>query len=273
MGAEKITIQENSWDLLAFMDSSSFWNDSLAVSLTVSLFVLTIVLIYMGTLYHNIGKSYFPGAYVPRKKKERKQESEVMKALTDVVPIEEEHTILMDHEYDGIRELDNNLPPWWKYGFYFTILWGLVYFAHYHIMELGELSDEEYRSELIQAEKERKAYLETAGDLITADNVQYSVDAVSIAQGESIYTANCKTCHGANAQGDAGPNLTDKYWKNGGDIKSIYTIVNNGKGGMPKWGGRLSAKDIRNVISYVHTLKGTNPANAKEPEGELFEGE
>lgn len=273
MGAEVNTIENSSWDLLHIMETSSFWNDGLAVALTVSLIVLSVVLIYMGNLYHSIGKTYFPTAYVPRTKKVKESESEVLKALTDVVPIEEEHTILMDHEYDGIRELDNNLPPWWKYGFYVTIVWAIAYLVHFHVMGLGDLSADEYRAEMVEAEIARKEYLKNAGNIITANNVTYAEDPVSLAQGQSIFAANCKTCHGVNAQGDAGPNLTDKYWKNGGDIKSIYIILQNGKGGMPKWGGRLSSKDIRSVISYVHTLQGSAPANAKEPEGELYEGE
>ncbi|MBT6745311.1 MAG: hypothetical protein HOB26_01995, partial [Flavobacteriales bacterium] len=57
----------------------------------------------------------------------------VMDKLTDAVAIEDEAEIMMDHEYDGIRELDNNLPPWWVYMFYITIIFGVVYIVHYHI--------------------------------------------------------------------------------------------------------------------------------------------
>lgn len=259
-------------DILEILNSSSFWNDSLAVSLLISLLILVLVLIYLMKLYHNVALNKFPGAYVERKPKPKK-ESELVKILTDVVPIEKEHEILMDHNYDGIKELDNNLPPWWKYGFVICIIWAVAYMTHYHILELGDLSAAEYKNEMIEADRARKEYLKNAGVIINDNNVEYLSDAVSLAKGESIFQANCKTCHGALGQGDAGPNLTDKYWKNGGSISEIFTMVHDGKGGMPAWSDRLSARDIQNVISFVHTLEGSNPPNAKEAEGELYEGE
>lgn len=261
-------------DILEYFENSKFWNDSLAVSLLASLSVLALVLIYLARLYHNIAKNKFPNAYVERSVKVKKDEpSAVIQALTDVVPVEEEESILMDHEYDGIRELDNNLPPWWKYGFYISIIWGVFYFVHYHVLELGDLSAEEYKKELIEAEQERKAYLAKVGTIINADNVAYQSDPVSLAKGQSLFLANCRTCHGENAQGDVGPNLVDAYWKHGGDISDRYKIIDQGKGTMPKWGDKLSPKDIQNIISYLKSIEGSNPPNAKEAEGELYEYE
>ena len=253
---------------------NSFWGDSLSVSLLISLIILCFVLLYVASIYHQLLKSKIPGAYPAKKIKVKiKQESELIKALTDYVPVEEEHTILMDHEYDGIQELDNNLPPWWKYGFYITIVWAFIYFAHYHVMGLGSSSADEYKNEVVAAEIAKQEYLKTAGEIITADNVTYKSDAMSLAKGENVFSTNCKTCHGAAGQGDAGPNLTDQNWINGGDIKSIFTLVSNGKKAMPSWASLLSPSDIQLAISYVHSLQGTNPANAKAPEGELYKGE
>lgn len=262
---------ENKAEVIQAVASPSFWNDSLAFSLTLSLILLSLVLIYVASLYHRILKSKYPSAYKAKVKMVKvKEESELMKALTDKIPLELEHTILMDHEYDGIRELDNNLPPWWKYGFYITIVWAVIYLFHYHVMGLGSSSGEEYLEELIAAEQAKKEFLAKAGEMVTADNVSYKKDPVSIAKGEAIFIGNCKTCHGANAQGDAGPNLTDAYWLNGGDIKSLFNIVTNGKKAMPSWASSLSPSDIQNVLSYIHTLQGSNPAGAKAAEGELY---
>lgn len=258
-------------DLLKYFEENEFWNDSLAVSLLISLLALIAILISLGTLYQSITKTKHPDWYVAEKfvQKEDKP-SVVIQALTDIVPIEREEEIIMDHEYDGIRELDNNLPPWWKYGFYLCIVWAVIYFTHYHVLELGALSAEEYKQEMLEADlalKERKA---KGGLTIDAHNVSYQNDPVSLARGESLFQANCRTCHGVNAQGDIGPNLTDAYWVYGGDIGSRFNLVLHGKGTMPKWEGRLSGKDIQNILSYLKSIEGSNPPNAKEAEGELF---
>lgn len=265
---------EGGFDLLECFSTSEFWNDSLAVSLLASLVVFSVVLIYMGTLFHSITKGLFPGAYIEKKEKVKSEEpSAVMQALTDVVPIEEEHKILMDHEYDGIRELDNNLPPWWLYGFYFCVLWAGIYFVHYHVMELGPSSAEEYNEEMMEARKEVAEYKATLKDFVDANNVTYLEDPGSLAKGKEIYAKNCKSCHLEGGAGDVGPNLTDEFWLNGGDIKSIFTVVTNGKGGMPKWAGKLKSKEVQQVISYINTLQGTNPPNGKEAEGEKYNKE
>ncbi len=265
---------EKNIEIVANVSTNSFWSDSLAVSLLISLIILTLVLFYIASVYHQLLKSKMPQAYPEKKVKVKvKQESEIIKALTDYVPIEEEQTILMDHEYDGIQELDNNLPPWWKYGFYITIVWAVIYFAHYHVMGLGASSVDEYNNEVAAAEIAKQKYLKTAGEVITADNVTFKSDAMSLAKGENIFSTNCKTCHGIAAQGDAGPNLTDQYWIHGGDVKSIFTLVSNGKNAMPAWASLLSPSDIQLAISYIHSLQGSNPANAKAAEGELYKGE
>lgn len=259
------------FDVLEYFSSNEFWNDSLAVSLLVSLIVFSIVLIYLGNLFHNITKGIYPGAYVERKKVEKSEEmSQVMKVLTDAVPVEEEHTILTDHEYDGIRELDNNLPPWWIYGFYFCILWGVIYFTHYHVMDLGDSSAEEYNAEMAEAKESVAAYRATMKDLITVDNVVYLEDAASIAEGRDMFLQHCSACHLEDGRGEIGPNLTDKYWLNGGDVKSIFKIVKDGKKEMPSWESTLKTKGVQKVISFVHSIQGTNPANAKPAEGKEY---
>jgi cytochrome c oxidase cbb3-type subunit 3 len=253
----------------------AFINDSLAMSLLATLVVFAIILSYLGNVYHQITKGKLPEVYVERKPKVKNKEvtSSVIAVLTDTVPIEREQEIMMDHEYDGIRELDNNLPPWWVWGFYVCIAWAVMYLVHYHIFELGDSSAQEYQKEMITADAENRAFLAKGGSRVTGDNVEYLSDAMSLAKGESIYQGNCKTCHGNAAQGDVGPNLTDKFWKHGGTIQARFLIIDKGFGAMPKWGDKLSGKDIQMVLSYLKSIEGSNPPNAREPEGEEYKEE
>ena len=197
--------------------------------------------------------------------------------LTDVfnrsVPMEKEETILLDHNYDGIRELDNFLPPWWKWLFYATILWGGVYLVSYHITGSLPLQDAEYESEVQLADEQaRKAKGAETGPAIDENTVAAISEAGAIADGKETFISICASCHKADGGGDIGPNLTDKFWKHGGDIKSIFKVVKNGVTGtnMVAWGTSMSAEKIRNVSSYVLTLQGTNPPNAKPAEGTVY---
>ncbi len=192
--------------------------------------------------------------------------------LTDNVPIEEEATIMMDHEYDGIRELDNNLPPWWKYMFYATIIFGIVYIVRYHITGQGQLQIAEYQSEIAAAAAEKASFMAEAGETISEDNVTYLADAASIEKGEAIYKGNCATCHGQLGEGGAGPNLTDEYWIHGGGVKNVFKTIKYGvpAKGMIAWQSQFSASQMQKVASYVLTLKGTNPPNGKAPQGEIY---
>jgi len=194
--------------------------------------------------------------------------------LTEVfnrsVPVEKEETILLDHDYDGIRELDNFLPPWWKWLFYATILWGGGYLVAYHITGSLPLQTAEYENEVQLAEEQsRLAKGGETGPVIDENTVEAVTDAVAIADGKETFISICASCHKADGGGDIGPNLTDKFWKHGGDIRSVFKVVKNGVTGtnMIAWGTSMSAEKIRNVSSYVLMLQGTNPANAKKPEG------
>jgi cytochrome c oxidase cbb3-type subunit 3 len=186
------------------------------------------------------------------------------------VAIEKETDILLDHDYDGIKELDNNLPPWWKYGFYFTIVWAFVYFGYYHVFG-GPSSEDEYNAAMEQGKAEVEAYLKNAAMNVDENTVTLA-DASGIKDGKSIFESNCATCHGKLGEGNAGPNLTDDYWLHGGSINDVFKTVKYGvvAKGMKSWQGELSPVDIRNVVSYVKTLHGTNPPNAKAPEGEIY---
>ena len=190
------------------------------------------------------------------------------------IPVEREETILLDHNYDGIRELDNHLPPWWKWLFYATIIWGGFYLVAYHVAGSMPLQTEEYTTEVAVAEEAaRQLKSTTTGPVIDETNVEITTDVVALADGKSTFSSICASCHRADGGGDIGPNLTDAYWKHGADIKSVYKVVSKGVTGtnMVAWGSSMSPEKIRNVSSYLLTLQGTNPPNAKKPEGVLVE--
>ena len=194
----------------------------------------------------------------------------VMKNLTDAVPVEREEEVMTDHDYDGIVELDNNLPPWWVAMFYVTIGFSIVYILHFHILGTGELQEEEYKTEMAVAKAEVEAYRATLENSVDETNVTALDDAARLASGKTIFEANCAACHAADGGGGVGPNLTDEYWIHGGDVKSIFKTVKNGvpSKGMIAWKSQLSPGQIQEVSSYILTLVGTSPANPKEPQGD-----
>jgi cytochrome c oxidase cbb3-type subunit 3 len=199
--------------------------------------------------------------------------SKLWSESNDFVPLEKESDIMLDHNYDGIRELDNHLPPWWKWLFYLSIVFAVVYMIFYHITDTLPLPTQEYENELTLAQEQARK-LQAANPVAAIDetNVTVVTDAQAIADGKQTFLNNCASCHRKDGGGDIGPNLTDEYWKHGGDIKNIFTVVRHGVQGtnMIAWEGFISPEKIQNVSSYILTLKGTNPENPKKPEGEIY---
>lgn len=213
---------------------------------------------------------------------------------------------LLDHEYDGIRELDNDLPPWWLYLFYITIIWAVLYFAYYHISDIGYSSEDQYRSEIdpnytreLNPDYDppdlfrsyRSPWHSPRGDetpytiAVSGPQVEFveldpedepEVDPLTapeaLAAGKDIFVKNCVQCHGQLGGGGIGPNLTDQYWLHGAGINNVLKTIKYGvpAKGMIAWRGFLTQEEIHQVASYVLTLEGTNPPNAKEPQGELI---
>lgn len=197
---------------------------------------------------------------------------DLMQKLTKTQPIEKEGDLLMDHDYDGIKELDNNLPPWWVYLFYICIVFGVVYFARYEMFG-GDDQEMELKKEMAQAKIDVDEYLKTAPDLMDEKTVVLLTDPESLAAGKEIFTTNCAACHRADAGGQIGPNLTDDHWILGGGIKNIFhTITNGGRDGkgMIAWKGTLKPKEIQKVASYILSLQGSNPKDPKAPDGEIW---
>jgi cytochrome c oxidase cbb3-type subunit 3 len=196
------------------------------------------------------------------------------KILTQAVPLEDEQRIVLDHDYDGIKELDNHLPPWWKYMFYMTVVFAVVYVLIYHVFGTLPLQAQEYENEIAFAEATKASLVaEGGGPSIDENNVVYSTDEAILANGAKVYAMNCVACHKEKGEGGIGPNLTDEYWvNNGGSISHIFTAVKYGfpSKGMISWEPLLSPQQMSDVASYVKSINGTNPPNAKDPQGELY---
>ena len=196
----------------------------------------------------------------------------LLKSWTKAKAIEEEQEIILDHNYDGIRELDNSLPPWWKYMFYASIVFAVVYLVRFEVLD-GDTQVMEYEKAVAEARMEINKYKSTATDLITAESVTLLTDAKDLKRGKAVFNLNCASCHLGDGGGSIGPNLTDEFWILGGGVKNVFTTISNGGRdgkGMIAWNKTLKAADIAKVASYVLSLQGTTPAKAKAPQGEKW---
>ena len=194
------------------------------------------------------------------------------KFLTKAVPIEQEADVLLNHDYDGIRELDNALPPWWVWGFYITIIFAFVYFLNYQVLHTGVSQAQEYTNEVAQAAAQQTERNSKIADMVTPETVTLLTTPEGISAGKETFIKNCAACHGQNGEGIVGPNLTDEFWIHGGGIKNVFTTVTNGypTKGMISWKSQLSPKKIQEVASFVLSLQGTKPANGKAPQGDAW---
>lgn len=188
--------------------------------------------------------------------------------LTDAVAIEEEHTILMQHEYDGIRELDNNLPPWWVWGFFATIIFAVVYIFNYHIFGTADLQIKAYDKEIAQAKADVKKYQEEHAMNVDETTATLLTDAAAISSGKAIFESNCVVCHNPKGEGNIGPNLTDDHWIYGPDVKDLFKTIKLGTpNGMPEHASKLNPIQIQQVSSFVLSLPNTA---GKAPDGKLY---
>lgn len=198
--------------------------------------------------------------------------SKLMHALVRSVPIEKERDVLLDHDYDGIHELDNQLPPWWKYGFYITIVFAFVYLVNFHVSGSGKLQIAEYNDEMMKADLETKKRNESNTNNVTFESAKLLTDAAALSSGKDIFMNKCKVCHGDFAQGNVGPNLTDEFWIHGGGISNLFKTITDGvpAKGMISWKAQLTPIAIQEVASYILSLQGSNPVGAKPPQGDKW---
>lgn len=193
----------------------------------------------------------------------------------DAVPIEREAEILSHHDFDGIRELDNRLPPWWVNLFVLSIIWAFVYMYYYHWGGNGPSSIEEYKMEMDQAKKQQAVALAGMANAVDESNVTALTESGALSEGELTFKNTCAACHGQKGEGLVGPNLTDEYWLHGGGIKNVFKTIKYGvpDKGMISWQSQLTPSDIQKVASYILTLQGSNPPNPKAPQGTVWTGE
>ena len=195
-----------------------------------------------------------------------------MKSLTAAVPVEKEDKIDLGHAYDGIRELDNRLPPWWLYGFYVSIFAAFAYMWYYHVYTDWS-SDGEYQEQVQIAEVKKAKFLEKMALQVDETNVEMLTGEAALAKGKKTYTSLCVACHAADGGGGIGPNMTDKYYLHGGSIQDIFKTIKYGvpEKGMISWQDQLNPVQMHEVASYIKSLEGTTPAAPKDPQGELYE--
>lgn len=191
---------------------------------------------------------------------------------SNAVPLDKEGDITLNHDYDGIRELDNHLPPWWVQLFVVTIFWAGGYMWYYHWGGSGPSQTESYNMDVAAAKKEIAAALAGKANAVDESNATALTDAAALGEGELIFKNSCAACHGQKGEGLVGPNFTDEYWLHGGGIKNVFKTIKYGvpEKGMISWSSQLKPADIQKVASYILTLKGTNPPNPKAPQGQIW---
>lgn len=186
---------------------------------------------------------------------------------------EPEDPLLMDHEADGIRELDNKLPRWWVYLFYGTIVFAVVYMGYYHVyasIRPGKVksSADEYAAEMMIGNQiKSNAMGKFEAEFVS---LQPSADAAELAKGRETFLLLCAPCHRPDGGGLVGPNLTDDYWIHGSNFADNVRTIWNGvpEKGMVTWKATLKPKQVYQVASYIYTLRGTHPPNPKPPENQ-----
>ncbi|MCB0357836.1 MAG: c-type cytochrome [Bdellovibrionales bacterium] len=180
---------------------------------------------------------------------------------------------LMDHNYDGIQELDNPMPTWWLITFFATMIFAGIYYFHYELSGITN-SDQELAQDLKEVQEMRTAAKANQPESETKDLNALVGDSQAIAAGKQQYQLRCAACHGQAGEGGIGPNLTDNFWIHGkGNINDVHGLISNGvtDKGMPAWSEMMSANDLNNTAAFVISLKGTNPANGKQPQGQKVE--
>ncbi len=177
------------------------------------------------------------------------------------------------HEYDGIQEYDNPTPGWWHLILVATVLFSLVYWVFWHWSPLSWTNEQAWAEK--QTEEYKRlfgAYGQLTNDVPTL--LKLTKDPAMMQVAKSTFAANCAACHGPDggAGGLNGVNLCDDAYKNAKSITELYDVIGKGaaNGAMPAWESRLQANERVLMAAYVAQLRGTKPANAKPPEGEVI---
>jgi cytochrome c oxidase cbb3-type subunit 3 len=177
----------------------------------------------------------------------------------------------LDHEYDGIKEYNHPLPRWWLITFYGAIIFGIGYFIYY-VVGSGPTLRDEFTQEIKVHQAARDAYMTKISEFDVAQFEKIYTNPDVIHYGESLFAANCQSCHAEGGKGDIGPNLTDSYWLfSMGNPQTIYPFLLTGSpNGMPSWSDKLEKDDIYAVMAYVLNQQGKTYDKAKMEEGNKF---
>lgn len=183
-------------------------------------------------------------------------------------------TIIAGHNYDGIQEYDNPMPGWWLWIFWATIIFAPVYILGVHVFDFIDTYDDDLQESLAELEEVRSAYeLQNPSFEPTEENLAaYVGDDDAETAGQALFSANCAACHGPDGGGLIGPNLTDDYWIHGPTNQDIYRIITEGvlDKGMTPWESVLSPEERAHLVAYIRSLEGTDPPDAREPQGEYY---
>jgi cytochrome c oxidase cbb3-type subunit 3 len=203
----------------------------------------------------------------------KRLEPSLLNRLMGLKPLSEEKDLVMEHEFDGITELNNPTPRWFMVLFFSSILFAVVYLFNYEVFGFGQNQEQEYKSELEQAEMDKVAFLSNpvnAKAAVNENSIALSKDAAVIKSGAALFANRCTPCHGEHAQGIVGPNLTDEFWLHGGTVHDVFKTIKYGvpEKGMIAWEKSLSAQQISDLTNYVLSLQGSHPAGAKAAQGE-----
>jgi len=197
-----------------------------------------------------------------------------MKSLTKAHDLGTEEDIMLDHDYDGIKELDNVLPPWWLYGFYITIAISIFYYFQVFYNSEEYSQEKEYATAVADGKAEVEAYKAANPQLFDNSNIVAFTDADNLAKGKELFTSKtCFACHLNDLGGSIGPNLTDNKWILGGDVKSLFNTISKGGRpgkGMIAWESTISREEMIQLASYIISMQGTQPAVPKAPEGDII---
>ena len=256
-------------DLISGISSNGFYG---LLSVVVLELIILLALIYNLKFILRKEKEVVLGAEIEAAPKEAGGFAKWWDNINKFKPVHEEAAIDLGHDYDGIRELDNRLPPWWLYGFYLCVIFAGIYLWRYHVAHSAPLSKEELAIELKKGEEDKAAYLKNAANNVDETTVKYLTAEADLAAGKKIFTTVCAACHLADGGGSVGPNLTDEYWIHGGSIQDIFKTLKYGwvEKGMKSWKDDYSPVQIAQIASFVKSLQGTKPAKAKEPQGTVF---
>ncbi|MCL4640960.1 MAG: c-type cytochrome [Olivibacter sp.] len=260
--------------------SGNIHQDVLLISLLIVVLTVLIAAIVLNKAFKTIVHVMMPeieaAAKAATKAKQKEKRAHLKQWWNNVMglrPLSEEEDLVINHAYDDIRELDNPTPAWFMGLFYATMVFGVVYLSVYHVFGWGMNQDDEYKKEMRVAEQERKTYLASQVDNVDENSIEVDKSPEVIAEGKAIFDQNCIACHGAVGEGGIGPNLTDNYWLHGASIKDVFKTIKRGvpDKGMIAWEQQLSPSKIAQVANYILSLQGTNPPNAKAPQGDLNE--